>query len=163
MYQAGVPTAAFGVFDDLGAAEAFIDAQPGPVVVKADGLAAGKGVVVAATKDEAKLAARHMLTGGAFGAAGHRVVLEERLTGREVSLLALCDGERLALLPSSEDHKTVRDGDQGPEHRRHGDLLAVAAAGRAPMSSGSSRRSFARRWRRWRRPGGRSRGCSTAG
>lgn len=114
MYEAGVPTAAFGVFDDLGAAEAFIDAQVGPVVVKADGLAAGKGVVVAATKDEAKLAARHMLTGGAFGAAGHRVVLEERLTGREVSLLALCDGERLALLPTSEDHKAVRDGDQGP-------------------------------------------------
>ncbi len=114
MYQAGVPTAAFGVFDDLGAAEAFIDAQPGPVVVKADGLAAGKGVVVAATKDESKLAARHMLTGGAFGGAGRRVVLEERLAGREVSLLALCDGERLALLPSSEDHKAVRDGDQGP-------------------------------------------------
>jgi phosphoribosylamine---glycine ligase len=114
MYRAGVPTAAFGVFDDLGAAEAFIDAQAGPVVVKADGLAAGKGVVVAATKDESKLAARHMLTGGAFGAAGHRVVLEERLTGREVSLLALCDGERLALLPSSEDHKAVRDGDEGP-------------------------------------------------
>ena len=114
MHRAGVPTAAFGVFDDLGAAEAFIDAQPGPVVVKADGLAAGKGVVVAATKSEAKLAARHMLTGGAFGGAGHRVVLEERLTGREVSLLALCDGERLALLPTSEDHKAVRDGDQGP-------------------------------------------------
>ena len=114
MYQAGVPTAAFGVFDDLGAAEAFIDAQPGPVVVKADGLAAGKGVVVAATKEESRLAARHMLTGGAFGGAGRRVVLEERLTGRELSLLALCDGERLALLPSSEDHKAVRDGDQGP-------------------------------------------------
>ena len=114
MYQAGVPTAAFGVFDDLGAAETFIDAQPGPVVVKADGLAAGKGVVVAATKEESRLAVRHMLTGGAFGNAGHRVVLEERLTGREVSLLALCDGERLALLPSSEDHKAVRDGDRGP-------------------------------------------------
>jgi phosphoribosylamine--glycine ligase len=114
MVEAGVPTAAFGVFDELGAAEAFIDAQPGPVVVKADGLAAGKGVVVAATKDEARAAAREMLAGGAFGAAGRRVVLEERLTGRELSLLALCDGERLALLPSSEDHKAVRDGDRGP-------------------------------------------------
>jgi phosphoribosylamine---glycine ligase len=114
MYQAEVPTAAFGVFDDLGSAEEFIDAQSSPVVVKADGLAAGKGVMVTSTKEEAKLAARHMLAGGAFGAAGARVVIEERLSGRELSMLALCDGERLALLPSSEDHKAVRDGDQGP-------------------------------------------------
>jgi phosphoribosylamine--glycine ligase len=114
MSNAGVPTAAFGVFDDLAAAEAFIDAQRGNVVVKADGLAAGKGVVVASDKGEAKAAVRRMLGEGAFGAAGARVVIEERLTGREVSMLALCDGTRLALLPSSEDHKTVRDGDQGP-------------------------------------------------
>jgi len=83
-------------------------------VVKADGLAAGKGVMVTSTKEEAKLAARHMLAGGAFGVAGARVVIEERLFGRELSMLALCDGERLALLPSSEDHKAVRDEDQGP-------------------------------------------------
>jgi phosphoribosylamine--glycine ligase len=114
MKDAGVPTAAFGVFEDLTEAEAFVDAQRGNVVVKADGLAAGKGVVVAADKAEAKAAARRMLGEGAFGAAGARVVIEERLTGREVSMLALCDGTRLALLPSSEDHKTVRDGDQGP-------------------------------------------------
>ena len=114
MAVAGVPTAAFGVFDDLAAAEAFIDAQPGNVVVKADGLAAGKGVVVAADKTEAKRAARLMLSGGAFGLAGARVVIEERLTGREVSLMAICDGTRLALLPSAEDHKAVGDGDQGP-------------------------------------------------
>jgi phosphoribosylamine--glycine ligase len=114
MADAGVPTAAFGVFEQVAAAEAFIDAQRGNVVVKADGLAAGKGVVVAADKAEAKAAVRRMLAEGAFGAAGARVVIEERLTGREVSMLALCDGTRLALLPSSEDHKTVRDGDQGP-------------------------------------------------
>jgi len=114
MAGAGVPTAAFGVFDDLAAAEAFIDAQRGNVVVKADGLAAGKGVVVAADKREAKAAARRMLAEGAFGAAGARVVIEERLSGREVSMMALCDGTRMALLPSSEDHKTVHDGDQGP-------------------------------------------------
>ena len=84
------------------------------MVVKADGLAAGKGVVVADDKAEAKAAVRRMLSEGAFGAAGARVVIEERLTGREVSMMALCDGERLALLPSSEDHKTVGDGDQGP-------------------------------------------------
>ena len=114
MADAGVPTAAFGVFDDVAAAEAFIDAQPGPVVVKADGLCAGKGVVVAETKAESKAAVRRMIGDGEFGAAGARVVLEERLFGREVSVMALCDGERLALLPTAEDHKAVFDGDRGP-------------------------------------------------
>jgi phosphoribosylamine---glycine ligase len=114
MKQAGVPTAAYGVFDDLAAAEAFIDGQPGPVVVKADGLAAGKGVVVTTTKPEAKAAARLMLAEGAFGSAGARVVIEERLDGREVTMMALCDGTRIVLLASSEDHKPVHDGDQGP-------------------------------------------------
>jgi phosphoribosylamine--glycine ligase len=114
MREAGVPTAAFGVFEDLAAAEAFIDAQRGPVVVKADGLCAGKGVVVAATAEEAKSAARGMLSGRAFGEAGARLVIEERLSGREVTMMAICDGTRLALLTSSEDHKAVRDGDQGP-------------------------------------------------
>jgi phosphoribosylamine--glycine ligase len=114
MKEAGVPTAAFGVFDDPAAADAFIDAQPGAVVVKADGLAAGKGVVVTSTKAEAKAAVRDMLDGRAFGAAGARVVIEERLSGREVTMMALCDGTRLALLASSEDHKAVRDGDEGP-------------------------------------------------
>jgi phosphoribosylamine---glycine ligase len=114
MAEAGVPTAAFGVFDDVAAADRFIDAQPGPVVVKADGLCAGKGVVVAATHDESRAAVRRMIGDREFGPAGARVVLEERLFGREVSMMALCDGERLALLPSAEDHKTVFDGDQGP-------------------------------------------------
>src|SRR5262245_50623261 len=114
MAGAGVPTAAFGVFDDVDAALAFVDAQPGPVVVKADGLAAGTGVVVAASKDEARAAVRRMLVDRAFGAAGARVVLEERLTGREVSMMALCDGTRIVLLASAEDHKAVGDGDVGP-------------------------------------------------
>jgi phosphoribosylamine--glycine ligase len=114
MAGAGVPTAAFGSFADLPAALAFIDAQPGAVVVKADGLAAGKGVVVASSKEEAKAAARSMLADRAFGEAGARVVVEERLLGREVSMMALCDGERLALLATSEDHKAVGDGDVGP-------------------------------------------------
>ncbi len=114
MAEAGVPTAAFGVFEELAAAEAFIDAQPGQVVVKADGLCAGKGVVVAASRDEAKAAARDMLSGKAFGAAGARIVIEERLVGREVTMMAICDGRRLALLASSEDHKAVGDGDRGP-------------------------------------------------
>jgi len=114
MAEAGVPTAAFGVFEDVTAAERFIDAQPGPVVVKADGLCAGKGVVVADTKDESKAAVRRMLAEGEFGAAGARVVLEERLFGREVSMMALCDGARVAMLASAEDHKAVFDGDRGP-------------------------------------------------
>jgi phosphoribosylamine--glycine ligase len=114
MAEAGVPTAAFGVFEEVAAAERFIDAQPGPVVVKADGLCAGKGVVVADTKDESKAAVRRMLADGEFGPAGARVVLEERLYGREVSMMALCDGERIALLASAEDHKAVFDGDRGP-------------------------------------------------
>jgi phosphoribosylamine--glycine ligase len=114
MAEAGVPTAAFGVFEAVGAAERFIDAQPGPVVVKADGLCAGKGVVVADTKDESKAAVRRMLADREFGAAGARVVLEERLYGREVSMMALCDGEDIALLASAEDHKAVFDGDRGP-------------------------------------------------
>lgn len=114
MAEAGVPTATFGVFEDVGAAERHIDAQSGPVVVKADGLCAGKGVVVASTAAEAKAAVRAMLAEGAFGSAGARVVIEERLQGREVSMMALCDGESLALLASSEDHKAVFDGDRGP-------------------------------------------------
>jgi phosphoribosylamine--glycine ligase len=114
MKAAGVPTAAFGAFDDLDAALAFIEAQPGLVVVKADGLAAGKGVVVASSREEARAAARAMMADRAFGAAGARVVVEERLQGREVSMMAFCDGERLALLATSEDHKAVGDGDLGP-------------------------------------------------
>ena len=114
MADAGVPTAAFGVFEDVAAAEAFIDAQPGAVVVKADGLCAGKGVVVTSNAAEAKAAARQMLADRAFGDAGARVVIEERLTGREVSMMALCDGTRFELLDSAEDHKAVGDGDVGP-------------------------------------------------
>ena len=101
MRDAGVPTAAFGIFDDVATADVFIDAQPGPVVVTS-------------TRQEAKDAVRSMLSGRVFGEAGARVVIEERLTGREVTMMALCDGTRLALLASSEDHKAVGDGDVGP-------------------------------------------------
>jgi phosphoribosylamine--glycine ligase len=114
MKQAGIPTAAYGSFADLASAEAFIDAQPGNLVVKADGLCAGKGVVVTSSKDEAKQAVRTMLVDKVFGDAGTRVVIEERLDGREVSMMALCDGTRFVLLASSEDHKAALDGDRGP-------------------------------------------------
>ena len=85
-----------------------------PVVIKADGLAAGKGVVIAATREEAAQAIRSMLVDGVFGAAGATVLLEEFLEGEEASILALVDGEHVALLPSSQDHKRVFDADQGP-------------------------------------------------
>ena len=114
MKRAGIPTAAYGSFSDVASADAFIEAQPGNVVVKADGLCAGKGVVVTSSHAEAKQAMRSMLVDGIFGQAGARVVIEERLTGREVSMMALCDGTRFVLLASAEDHKAVLDGDRGP-------------------------------------------------
>ena len=135
MSAAGVPTAAFGVFEDVAAAEAFIDRQRGAVVVKADGLCAGKGVAVTASAAEAKAVVRRCIAERAFGEAGARVVIEERLAGREVSMMALCDGERLALLASSEDHKAVGDGDVGPNTGGMGTyspspLVSEAEAGR---------------------------------
>jgi phosphoribosylamine---glycine ligase len=114
MTAAGVPTAAYGSFVDVAGADAFIAAQPGDVVVKADGLCAGKGVVVTSAHDEARAAVREMLGERRFGDAGSRVVIEERLVGPEVSMMAFCDGQRFALLASAEDHKAVGDGDQGP-------------------------------------------------
>jgi len=114
MTRAGIPTAAYGVFTDVAAADAFIAAQAGQVVVKADGLCAGKGVTVTSSPEEARQAVRAMLVERSFGDAGARIVIEERLAGREVSMMALCDGTRFALLASAEDHKAVRDGDRGP-------------------------------------------------
>jgi phosphoribosylamine---glycine ligase len=114
MARAGVPTGAHGSFTDVAAAEAFIAEQPGNVVVKADGLCAGKGVVVTSSPEEARQAVRAMLGAGRFGQAGARVVIEERLFGPEVSVMAFCDGERVALLASAEDHKAAHDGDLGP-------------------------------------------------
>ncbi|MGE3766939.1 MAG: phosphoribosylamine--glycine ligase, partial [Kofleriaceae bacterium] len=110
-----IPTAPFAIARDAGEADAAIDsiARDGRVVIKADGLAAGKGVVVASTIDEARAAAREML-GGRFGAAGAQLVIEACITGREVSVLALTDGTHLEVLPPVEDHKTIFDGDTGP-------------------------------------------------
>ena len=113
MKRARIPTAAYGSFTDVAAADAFIDAQAGDVVVKADGLCAGKGVVVTSSHEEAKQAVRSMLVDRVFGDAGAKVVIEERLNGREVSMMALCDGTRFVLLASAEDHKAVLDGDRG--------------------------------------------------
>ena len=110
----GIPTAAYATFSDLAAAEDYIRARSAPIVVKADGLAAGKGVVVARSEAEALAAVRDMLGEGTFGAAGHRVVIEEFLVGEEASFICLCDGRHAVPFASSQDHKTRDDGDLGP-------------------------------------------------
>ncbi|MGE0872088.1 MAG: phosphoribosylamine--glycine ligase [Kofleriaceae bacterium] len=109
-----IPTAAFEIVSTVAAADAAIDALGGRVVVKADGLAAGKGVVVASDRDQARAAAREMLEARRFGDAGATVIIEQVIVGREVSVLALTDGSRLEVLPPAEDHKTIFDGDRGP-------------------------------------------------
>jgi phosphoribosylamine--glycine ligase len=114
MQKYGVPTAAYGVFTEVAPAEAFIDRTGVPIVVKADGLAAGKGVIIARTRDEAVATVRDMLSGNAFGSAGARVVIEEFLTGEEASFLAITDGTNIIPLASAQDHKPIFDGDKGP-------------------------------------------------
>ncbi len=109
-----IPTAAYGNFTDVAAAEAFIREQGAPIVVKADGLAAGKGVIIAQTVDEAIAAVYDMLAGNAFGAAGQRVVVEEFLDGEEASFIVMADGEHVLPLATSQDHKRAGDGDTGP-------------------------------------------------
>jgi phosphoribosylamine---glycine ligase len=111
---AGIPTAHWERFDDPEAAREFIRRRGAPIVVKADGLAAGKGVVVATSEAEALAAIDAMMEARAFGEAGASIVIEECLTGDEISLFALCDGETALLLGSAQDHKRVGDGDIGP-------------------------------------------------
>ena len=110
----GIPTGRFHVVTDAAAAERALLAFAQAPVVKADGLAAGKGVVVAETHAEALAAARAMLSGASFGASGRTVVIEERVSGAEASMHAICDGERFVLLPAAQDHKRIFDGDRGP-------------------------------------------------
>jgi len=114
MHKYAIPTAAYGVFTEIPAAEAFIRKTGAPIVVKADGLAAGKGVIIAQTEAEAIAAVQDMLSGNAFGDAGSRVVVEEFLTGEEASFLAITDGKFVIPLASAQDHKAIFDGDQGP-------------------------------------------------
>jgi len=122
----GLPTARAVIVDDPARLPAAIEQFPEAPVVKADGLCAGKGVVVAETRSQALRAAEEMLSGESFGAAGRRVVLEERLEGVEVSIHAICDGERARLLPAAQDHKRALDGDRGPNT---GGMGAYAPAG----------------------------------
>ncbi len=114
MQQQGVPTAAFGVFRDPDEADRYVEEVGAPIVVKADGLAAGKGVLPCTTQAEAKAAIAALMRERQFGAAGDRVVVEEFLRGEEASFLALTDGTHILPLASSQDHKQVFDGDRGP-------------------------------------------------
>ncbi len=114
MQRHGIPTAEYATFTDPKAAHDYIDAQGAPIVVKADGLAAGKGVVVAATAQEAHAAVDNMLGQASLGQAGARVVIEQCLTGEEASFIVMADGQHILPLASSQDHKRLRDGDQGP-------------------------------------------------
>ena len=118
MQRHGIPTAAYATFDDAAAAHAFVDQQGAPIVIKADGLAAGKGVVVATALDQAHEAIDWMLVDNKLGvthnAGGARVVIEEFLEGEEASFIVLCDGKNVLPLATSQDHKRLLDGDAGP-------------------------------------------------
>ena len=114
MASAGVRTAASGTFTDLASALAYVDRHAEPLVVKASGLAAGKGAIVCATRAEAAQAVRAMLEGNQFGEAGHTVVIESYLQGEEISVMAVTDGEEIELLPVAQDHKRLLEGDRGP-------------------------------------------------
>ena len=109
-----IPTAEFSSFDTAPAAHAYVEARSAPIVVKADGLAAGKGVIVAMSADEAHRAIEQFLVERTMGTAGNRVVIEESLDGEEASFIVLADGEHVLPLATSQDHKRLRDGDRGP-------------------------------------------------
>lgn len=110
----GIPTASYGRFSDIAQARAFIERSAVPIVVKTDGLAAGKGVIIAQNKEEAIEAASAMLSGESFGDAGHEIVIEEFLDGEELSFFAIADGKTVVPFGSAQDHKRVFDGDLGP-------------------------------------------------
>jgi len=109
-----IPTAKYANFTDIDEAVAYIKQEGAPIVVKADGLAAGKGVILAETEDEAIAAAKDMLAGNSFGEAGHRVVIEEFLTGEEASIIVIADGKNYLPMATSQDHKARDNGDKGP-------------------------------------------------
>jgi phosphoribosylamine---glycine ligase len=131
MARAGVPTATFATFVDADAAEAYILERGGPIVVKASGLAAGKGAVVCAAADEAVITARQMLGGEGFGAAGREIVVEECMSGDELSIFALCDGTDAVLMIPAQDHKRIGERDTGPNTGGMGAYAPVSIASEA--------------------------------
>lgn len=131
MVKYGVPTAAYDTFSDFEAAKAYIEAQGAPIVVKADGLALGKGVIVAETVEQGVEAAREMLLDNKFGDSGARVVIEEFLAGEEFSLFAFVNGDKFYIMPTAQDHKRAYDGDKGPNT---GGMGAYAPVPHLPQS-----------------------------
>lgn len=131
MVKYDVPTAKYGTFTDFEEAKAYIEAQGAPIVVKADGLALGKGVVVAESVEEAVEAARDMLLDNKFGNSGARVVIEEFLAGEEFSLFAFVNGDQFYIMPTAQDHKRAYDGDKGPNT---GGMGAYAPVPHLPQS-----------------------------
>ena len=131
MVKYGVPTAAYGTFSDFEKAKAYIEKQGAPIVVKADGLALGKGVVVAETVEQAVEAAHDMLLDNKFGDSGARVVIEEFLDGEEFSLFAFVNGDKFYILPTAQDHKRAYDEDKGPNT---GGMGAYAPVPHLPQS-----------------------------
>jgi phosphoribosylamine--glycine ligase len=127
MARHGIPTADYAIFDDAQEALAYVGEGALPLVVKADGLAAGKGVLICQTRDEAVAAVLSIMDDRVFGAAGDRVVIEEFLTGEELSVFALVDGERYAILPLARDYKRLLDGDRGPNTGGMGSFAPVAS------------------------------------
>ena len=136
---AGIPTAQWESFDDADAAREFVRRRGAPIVVKADGLAAGKGVVVATNEADALAAIDAMMQARRFGDAGSSVVIEEYLTGEEVSLFALCDGETALALGSAQDHKRVGDGDTGPNTGGMGSYAPTPAFSAGTAGRGDGR------------------------
>jgi phosphoribosylamine--glycine ligase len=132
MMDAGVPTARAAVCTTLDEAHRAIDEIGAPVVVKASGLAAGKGVIICATADDARVAADGMLAGGSFGDAGETVLIEEFMEGEELSLFVLTDGERVLPLPAAQDHKRLLDGDRGPNTGGMGAYCPVSLGEQSP-------------------------------
>jgi len=114
MSRLGIPTAAYGTFTDFKQAVDYIEASPHPIVIKASGLAAGKGVFLPSSRHEAIGVLHDLMSGKHCGESGNEIIIEERLEGEEVSIMAFCDGTRIALMPSSQDHKRLLDGDRGP-------------------------------------------------
>ncbi|HEU0299274.1 MAG TPA: phosphoribosylamine--glycine ligase [Longimicrobium sp.] len=128
MQRHGIPTAAFRVFDDQEAAQAYLRETDGPVVVKASGLAMGKGVIMCEDTAQAVAAVREMMEGAAFGTAGAQVVVEEWMQGEELSVFALTDGENVVTMPASQDHKRVGEGETGPNTGGMGAYAPVSIA-----------------------------------
>ena len=142
MVRHGIPTARFGEFESSRDAKAALEEFGFPLAVKADGLALGKGVVIAQDRSEAEAAIDDMIERRRFGDAGRKVVIEEFLSGAECSVHALVDGRSYLLFPTAQDHKQLYDGNLGTEYRRYGSLQPFATVGRNAFAGDSGNRSW---------------------